>query len=657
MNNRLFFLLASIFALCPLYTKASYHAPYDLPRIYWDINSQQVIFPTGNYARLIPLQDGRLMAVAESGGGISCCYSQNNGQTWSAPELIIRNADKLPFSVPDVIQLSDGTIIVGYNPRPSRPFSDDRRFGIRVIRSLDNGKTWEQPVFVYDAQSVFEDGCWEPSFLELPDGEVQLYFANENNFVNSNDQEISMCRSYDKGISWSEPVRVCYRAGSRDGMPSAIITDSGEIVVIVEDNGWPGYGGFRATTVRTGLASNWSNWVDAGSGARDMIFADQTEKSSVSAAPYIRKLATGETIASWQGNKGGRINGEDGYDMFVAVGDKEAKNFRFVTEPFGLDLQKHALWNSLGVGNDGEVFAVASIGNSGQSNSINIMKGYPMKGFTANFGTPVVDGSFTGDNWTAKNAQQVFMGTTTRRRATMDFLYDNENLYFYARVIDRDIFTEEIDNDGITLAFDLENCCDTYPQKGMFRFFFDANENIDFYKGDGGKWQQLNSTEDIKCVAKIANTYYDMEIAIPWNSLGYEKPPVENDMRCYIEIRDRRANEIISESIPESILRQSWTWPEFKLNPEGSNSIINIESDNRKGQNITININNGNVYVESPQDIANMSIISISGSLIKSVRGNGKKCHIEIQGLNGLYVIAVKDKKGNSCYAKIVIKN
>ena len=49
-----------------------------------------------------------------------------------------------------------------------------------------------------------------------------------------------MCRSFDKGLTWSEPVRVCYRAGTRDGMPSAILTPAGEIVVIVEDNGQPG---------------------------------------------------------------------------------------------------------------------------------------------------------------------------------------------------------------------------------------------------------------------------------------------------------------------------------------------------------------------------------------------------------------------------------
>jgi len=227
------------------------------------------------------------MAVAEAGGGISVAYSENGGTTWSSPELIMRSASLVPYAVPDVIQLKDGTIVVGFNPRPSAPYSDDRKFGIRVTRSTDNGKTWSAPIFVYDAQSTFSDGCWEPCFLELPSGELQCYFANENNFQSSNEQEISMCRSFDGGLSWDAPVRICYRAGTRDGMPVPILTENDEIVVIIEDTGHPNRNSFRATTVRTPLSENWSQWVDGGSSRREMIFADESEKAFISAAPYL----------------------------------------------------------------------------------------------------------------------------------------------------------------------------------------------------------------------------------------------------------------------------------------------------------------------------------------------------------------------------------
>ena len=99
----------------------------------------------------------------------------------------------------------DGTILVGYNPRPTQPFSEDRKFGIRVKRRTDDGYTWSDEINIFDARHYFTAGCWEPVFLEMPSGEVQCYFANENDFPDSHDQTISMCLSFDKGVTWSDP--------------------------------------------------------------------------------------------------------------------------------------------------------------------------------------------------------------------------------------------------------------------------------------------------------------------------------------------------------------------------------------------------------------------------------------------------------------------
>ena len=146
--------------------------PYSGSRIFWDTDSELTLFPSGNYARIIQLQDGRIMAAAESGGGISVCYSSNYGKTWTSPELIVRQQSLIPYAVPDLIQLTDGTILVGFNPRPSSPYSENRKFGIRTMISHDNGKNWEGPIFIFDAQYISDNGCWEPSFLELPSGEL-----------------------------------------------------------------------------------------------------------------------------------------------------------------------------------------------------------------------------------------------------------------------------------------------------------------------------------------------------------------------------------------------------------------------------------------------------------------------------------------------------
>lgn len=521
------------------------HDPYDMPRIFWDVNTQQEIFPNGNYARIIQLQDGRLMAVAETSQGISCCYSNDAGHTWTAPQLIIRSADKIPYAVPDFIQLSDGTIIVGYNTRPSQPYSENRRFGIRTIRSTDNGMTWEDPVHAYDASHIFTDGCWEPAFLELPSGELQLYFANENNFTDSDEQEISMCRSFDRGNSWSDAIRVCYRPGSRDGMPVPILTDNGEIVVIIEDNGHPGLRGFRATTVRTPLDRNWENWIDASSPERQIIFANDADKRYISAAPYISKLKSGEMIASWQGDYGDRAgSGENHYGMFVAVGDKDARHFRGITEPFALPENKHALWNSVAVTDSGEVFAIASIGGNGKPNAITIIKGYPIASFTAAYGKP-------------SDTNRIIMGNTSKQYSTIAFGHNEDYLFFHANVSGLEIK----ESDGVTLSIDAANICSTEPQTGMYIFDIATNGTLKLSEGDSGKWKTINKSSKIKHRVSIENDHYDIELSIPLEMLEVTE---ERPMRCNIEIR----HDSMRDTIPATTSFQSYTWPQLRQAPK-----------------------------------------------------------------------------------------
>ena len=83
-------LLALAVPAASFVASAKYHEPYEGSRIFWDVNSKKTLFPSGNYARIIHLDDGRLMAVAEAGGGISVSYSSNNGDGWTSPELIVR---------------------------------------------------------------------------------------------------------------------------------------------------------------------------------------------------------------------------------------------------------------------------------------------------------------------------------------------------------------------------------------------------------------------------------------------------------------------------------------------------------------------------------------------------------------------------------------
>ncbi len=550
-----------------LAAQAARHEPYDRSRIYWDMSTRvDAMGWGGNYGRMVQLLDGRLMIVGRYGGGLSYTISKDYGASWSTPSMIARNPAGFDYGSPDFTQLADGTLLVGLNPRPDEPWTEDRKYGIRVVRSTDCGETWSEPIFVFDAKYYGGDGCWEPSFLQLPSGEVQCYFSVE--VVGNNDQEIMISRSFDNGLTWGKAERVCYRAGSRDGMATAIITDAGEIVGIIEDFGHANYiGSPRATTFRCTLEDNWSHWVDAGSRNREMIFERQEDKKYNSAAPYIRKLPNGETVASWMGNSDGRATTEiDKYPMFVAVGDADARNFKAVNMPFNRGPEEFANWSSLGVADDGYVYAMANVGQYGGGCVLGLVKGMPRKGFDVAFGTPELDANPAKDAWAYKNGKQLTMGTQTGCRTEADFLYDDENLYFYAYVQDKEIIKDAIDLDGLFLSLDVAGCCDTYPQTGMFKFFFGTDGKATVRRGENNKWQPETEATEVTYVLSCKSKYYMMEVAIPWSVLGEERAPSSaRAMRVNVQVRDRRKSALLFENIPETVDKSSWTWPELTL--------------------------------------------------------------------------------------------
>ncbi len=650
MTKKIIFIITALLMTVGSYAKRM--DPYQGSRIFWDKNSRQTLFSEGNYARIIELQDGRLLAVAER-AGVTVSYSSNKGETWSGAERILAQASGYGYAVPDLIQLSDGTIIIGYNPRPNAPYSEDRKFAIRCMRSEDNGVSWSAEIPIYTAQHTFNDGCWEPSFLELPSGEVQCYFANEGEYTSSGEQCISMCRSFDKGKTWSEPVKVSFRAGSRDGMPVPILLkDKSEIVVIIEDNGWPGRGNFAATTVRTTLEDNWnSGYVAANSANRSMIFETTPAVGIISAAPYICVLPSGETVASYQGNENRGSNDLEYFDMFVEVGDDRARNFKAKSRPFALEKGKKSIWNSVAVVDTGVVIAVGSHGEPHGVNHIEIIKGYPKTCFVANYGTPVMDGTFKNDDYTYKNARQVLMGNETGNQTNADFLYDADNLYFTARVMDRTIIDNKIDNDGIYLSLDCKNACDTYPQDGMFRFFFDVNGTFTLQYGNDGKW--VDASEEMKaqveyCLVK-KSFYYDVEVAIPWRMLGFDKP-VTSMMRTNIEIVSRTESDIAYEIIPETLSRQSWTWMEFYLN--GAEAVADVKKDARK---VKTTVSQGVLNVKCSQPIESLTLTSFAGMTMYTATDCGKDCTIALP-LRGGGILQVRLTDGSIVTRKLMFR-
>ena len=593
--------------------------PYSGSRIFWDTATEKIVFENGNYGRMIQLHDGRLMAVAQFGPGIGVTFSMNKGFDWSTPTNIAPNPFQIVNSVPDCYQLTDGTILVGYNPRPKEPYSTDRKFGIRVRRSTNNGLSWGNEIFIFDATHTNADGCWEPAFLELPSGEIHCYFANEFDYQSSNEQNISVCRSFDKGLTWSAPEIVCFRSGSRDGMPvPLLLKESNDIVVAIEDNGYPGYKPrFQPSIIKSTLANNWSKgFVNANSSDRIYALSPALPTSTKAAAPYIRKLPWGETILSYQGSEGRTSTDDSVLDMFVAVGNNKAQKFKAISRPFAVALNKKALWNSLSVIDTGIVVAVTSTNQYTTNNQIRMIKGYPVRQVNIKKGTITVDGiQSTNEKWSTPRAEQLIMGNIAKARCGVDFLYDDTYLYITAKVYDKFFVNDKSANDGIRLMLDVDDVSTSNPQAGTFSMFFDANGTVSFLKGQNGSWISSISDGIISAIKNEAGRFYILEAAIPWSILGKSAPPTDVRMALALELWNINSDGYTIETIADVNKNAPYTWVETRLITESASK---VKSTKESGSPISIMRNSSQVTFNAIKSISHIEQYSLSGTLLHS---------------------------------------
>ncbi len=351
-------------------------------RIVWDQRTLTKISSTKNeasycsYPRMIQLQDKSLFCVYEATGEIVAVRSKDLGKTWSEPELLAAKQPHVKMSVPDVLQLKDNTLLVFYNPRPGRnnSGSEKDKYAINCLRSADGGKSWLPSMTLYEADSKFENGCWEPSAVQLPSGELQVFFANESHYRNSQEQNISMLRSKDGGKSWTtEPEIVSFRKGFRDGMPvPLLLKNKKDVVIAIEDNGFKN---FKPYIIRNTIRENWKITIDLNSNNRSYALAEKIGDDIYAGAPYLRQLSTGETLLSYQGTEG-RVNQMKYAEMKVVVGDSEARNFGSKSTPFIMPPGTSCLWNSLAVLDDDTIVALTSTSAYGGSSGIWMIKGH-----------------------------------------------------------------------------------------------------------------------------------------------------------------------------------------------------------------------------------------------------------------------------------------
>lgn len=347
--------------------------------IEWDNASLVCIADEGGYPRLIRLNNGSLLVVYENRrGDVVLKTSNDEGVSWSNEVMSFEAFDhkdintgktiRVNIANPEVVQLTNGDLLLAVNLRPNTegvyPFS------IALKRSEDFGVTWSDANIIYKAAAWFKDGCWEPSFLVLPDETIQIYFANEFPYQQSDEQEISVVSSSDNGITWdSEPITVSFRQGHRDGMPVSV-HDGKAVYVVIEDNI---SGQFKPWIVSDLIDNKWGDFVSGNSSKRYSALKESLPDTVYAGAPYLIKTESGFYLISYQTTEN-RSSYWEHSTMEVVLSEKPF-NFRNASRPFNVPLDKEAKWNSLADLGDNYIAALSTTNFNSDKIGVWLIKG------------------------------------------------------------------------------------------------------------------------------------------------------------------------------------------------------------------------------------------------------------------------------------------
>ena len=362
-------------------------------KVVWD-EPEKIV--KGGYPRVHRLNDGRLMMCYSASSNNYIKFSEDNGFTWSEESSVVMRhfieeneagKAKVTAANPEFTQLSEdnphkpGRIIFACNYRPmnmdSHASGDDKYassvfpYTIAIKTSDDNGKTWSAMKHVYKSEKWTKNalkGCWEPFVLELPDGTVQIYFADETPYwkKGSKWQNISVMESNDGGISWTTPRIVSQNGSHRDGMPVVMLLD-GMIYMAIETS--EDGARLHPIVVRNPIEENWRSYVKTGSPDRFHPFIKSIKSDlAYSGAPYMittdNYIVYSYQIADMSDNRMDNDSHHAAMEVQVCpkseIKDGKFHTMRAATRPIDLDQwTETAIWNSLcDLGND-EILAVS----------------------------------------------------------------------------------------------------------------------------------------------------------------------------------------------------------------------------------------------------------------------------------------------------------
>jgi sialidase-1 len=178
-------------------------------------------FETSDYLKPTALRDGSLMAIgyryyrrdiespiaiAETGGLLPgddlVCFSQDNGRTWSVPDVLkTRYPELLELSGP-ALELASGDLVAVGTPLPMPDGSTPSGPVGVLLRSKDAGRTWSDETRYFEMRGVTP---FEARICEMQPGRLAaIVWAYDNTRNEHLPNHVTV--SHDDGQTWSAPL-------------------------------------------------------------------------------------------------------------------------------------------------------------------------------------------------------------------------------------------------------------------------------------------------------------------------------------------------------------------------------------------------------------------------------------------------------------------
>lgn len=565
-------------------------------RIAWQYNRQRYI-GGGSYGRAIRLDNGKYVMVYSTGGSN---IGGNNYIRWQeqpygdwSEATVTRAQDEYHTNKnAEIIELKDGRLMYAWLHRTNYENSQGPS-KIMAAYSSDGGKTWQNEQVIYTATDTYGLGVWEPAMIQLPTGELQIYFANEAS-AGGGTQNISMRRSYNGGRSWQPGTEiVSYRSGSRDGMPVPVyLKDRKGIAVAIEDPGFMGT--FKPMVVHTDAADNWtSGTVDGNSAHRWSIFAsskDYLPSEVYCGQPYLIQLSTGETVYSAASGEDRNPDTSDTHGrMAVYVGDSDARNFiaRSFPFPFVENTGARAIWNSIMQYNDSTLMAVCTVEGNVEQSGIWTNEGKIIR--------PIASMQTGTERKWDSLPHELFIGAESQAEACIRSLWDNDSIYFRFEVKDRQLNLSDNmhETDGVEVF--ISTVEPTSARKyNQYRLRVDAKGRVEKQYGSGARWIADDAVNTCGHVETGADGY-TIVVAVPWQEIG-GKPAGEELYCCYqLHNTDKTGGKTatVDETLSGSDIDDATTWMRMPLekSPDTGTGIESVTvREKENGDSRTYNI-------------------------------------------------------------------